>query len=257
MVYSNVHDNIVEHLLLPPLQDITGSDSDHKCVYVAAAFKATSNFTWKVKKRRLRDQRREDAFVSELRDGDWSSLDEASCVDDQWVFLEDRIRTLTEKHFPLVTVRKRSNESPWITRAIRRLWKKKIRIYKKEGRSQAWWDTDRIVQQKIETSRVEFVEKMLEEGTAGRSFYTAMKKLPKAAVVPQWSVKDLYAGQQAPEICNEVLDYFGSIATGRATALDGPRCTGGLDEFSVDATRELLTAVKKSDSYVDGDPFPT
>ena len=97
---------------------------------------------------------------------------------------------------------------------------------------------------------------MLEEGTTGRSFYTATKKLAKAAVVPQWSVKDLYVGQQAPDVCNEVLDYFGSIAAGRATELEGPRCNGGLGVFSVEATRDLLAAVKKSDSYVDGDPLP-
>ena len=121
MVYSNVHDNIIESLVLPTLQDISGKDSDHRCVYVAAAFKATRNFTWEVKKRRLRNQRREDAFASEFKEVDWSSLEETQNADSKWGVLEEVIKTLTDKHFPMVKVRKRSNESPWITRAIRRL----------------------------------------------------------------------------------------------------------------------------------------
>ena len=197
VVYSNVQDSIIESLTLPPLQDISGRDRDHRCVYVTAAFKATHNFTWEVKKRRLRDQRREDASASEFKEADWSSLAETQSADGKWGVVEHVIKTLTDKHFPMVRVRKRSNESPWITRAIRRLWKKKVRIYKKEGRSQSWWDTDWIVQQKIETSQVEFVKKKLEEGTSGRSFYKVTKKLAKAAVVRQWSVKDLYVGRQA------------------------------------------------------------
>ena len=135
-----------------------------------------------------------------------------------------------------------------------RLWKKKIRIYKKEGRSQTWWNVDRIVQEKIESSRVNFVEKMLEEGNCGSSFYTATKKLAKAAVVPQWTVKDLFVG--ASEVGKEVLGYFGKIATGDHAPPGGRRCPGGLPQFTADRTAELLGAVKKSDSYVDGDPLP-
>ena len=52
--------------------------------------------------------------------------------------LEEVIGKLTDRHFPLVSVRRRSNEDPWIRKTIRRLWKKKIRIYKKFGKSQSW-----------------------------------------------------------------------------------------------------------------------
>lgn len=41
--------------------------------------------------------------------------------------LEEVIRTITEKHFPLVRVRRRSTEPPWITKRIKRLWKRKLR----------------------------------------------------------------------------------------------------------------------------------
>ena len=47
------------------------------------------------------------------------------------------IGELTDRHFPLERVRKRSNESLWITRKFQRRWKRKVRLYKKGGRMEA------------------------------------------------------------------------------------------------------------------------
>ena len=257
LVYTNAHETITEAHTVPPLESSAGAPSDHRCVYVAAEFPAQRNFQWVVKMRRLRDQDRETAFAGDLRTWDWSRLEDCSDVNSMWEKVRNAIATLTDRHFPLVRVRKRSNESPWITRGIRRLWKKKIRIYKKEGRSQAWWDTDTLVQNRIEESRQAFVEKILDEGNAGRSFFAATRKLAKAAVVPQWSVKDLFVGKRPEEVCQEVLDYYGNIAAGPAAPPDGvQRVHGGLQHFTAGRTEALLKAAKKSDSRVDGDPLP-
>ena len=201
--------------------------------------------------------KREGDFAADLRNWNWEELRGCDSVDDMWGQLEGVIDKLTECHFPLVRVRKRSNESPWITWGIRRLWKKKIRVYKKEGKSQNWWDVDRVLQEKIDKSRAEFVEKILDEGNSGRSFYTTTKSLAKAAVVPQWTVKDLFVGRQPQEVCQEVLSYFGGVASGPPPDLTGvARGSGGLPEFTIPRTVKLLESVKKTDSRVDGDPLP-
>ena len=257
LVFTNTPRNIKECITLPPLETNNGNRSDHKCVYVAAEYKSQRKYEWVVKMRRLRDAKREEAFANDLRGWNFDGLCDSSDVDDMWQRIEEAVESLTEKHFPLVRVRKRSNESPWITRGIRRLCKKKIRVYKKEGKSVRWWDIDRLLHERIEKSRVEFVEKMLEEGNNGRSFYAATKRLAKAAVVPQWSVSDLFVGRPPQEVCQEVLAYFGGVASGAAPDLSrAPRCSGGLPEFMVAGTEELLKAVKKSDSTVQGDPLP-
>ena len=256
LVYTNVPECVRECITLPPLEAANGTMSDHRCVYVKAQFENERNFCWQVKMRGLRDQRRDNAFASDLQGWDWGHLEGYSDVDQMWGEVERVIADLTNKHFPLVRVRKRSNESPWITRSIRRLWKKKILIYKKEGRSQAWWDTDAVLQARIESSRNEFVEKM-EEGNYGRSFYAATKRLAKAAIVPQWSVKDLFIGKKSEDIYREVLDYFGNIASDPSPPMgDVRRCSGGLPEFTIRRTEALLRASKKTDSRVEGDPLP-
>ena len=100
---------------------------------------------------------------------DWGPLLEAGDVDVMAGILEEAIGELTDRHFPLVRVRKRSNESPWITKRIRRMWKRKIRLYKKAGKSRAWWETERVLQESIAEARSGFVEKMLEEGNNGKA----------------------------------------------------------------------------------------
>lgn len=109
--------------------------------------------------------------------------------------LEETICSQTNKHFPLAKVRKRSSESPWITRNIRKLWKRKIRLYKEKGKNQALWGTERKLQEKIEAAKSGFVDLLLEEGKLGRSFYAATKKVAACTTSPQWSVGDLFPRQ--------------------------------------------------------------
>ena len=181
LVFTNVPDAVIEGetRTLPPLQAASGALSDHKCVYVAATFPRARSYRWISQLRRTRNDDREAAFVSDLREYDWTGLE--GDVDMMAAKLREVIDCLTDKHFPLERIRKRSNESPWITRKIRRLWKRKVRIYKKGGRSQTWWDTDRTLQASLSEARTSFVDRMLEEGTTGKSFYAATRKLASAA----------------------------------------------------------------------------
>lgn len=154
-------------------------DSDHRCIYAEALFKPVRNFKWVSTLRRIRDKAREEAIAADMLGWNWPGL--TGDVDEMASQLRDTIGTLTDKHFPVARVRKRSNESPWITRKIRKLRRRKLRLYKKGGRSDSWWQTDRIMQTKIEESRNSFVDRMLDGGANGRSFYAATKMLSSAA----------------------------------------------------------------------------
>ena len=181
LIYLNTHTAVSEILTLPPLQSVTGNNSDHRCIFISLSLPPERNYRWITQWRRMRDERRENAFAQQLANWDWTRLAAAGSVDEMAGVLEKVIADLTDQCFPLVRVRKRSNEAPWITRSIRRLWKKKIRVYKNEGRSQLWWDTDRKLQEKIEESRLGFVHTLLEEGNSGKSFYAAKKNCPPLA----------------------------------------------------------------------------
>ena len=181
---------------------------------------------------------------------------EGASVDIMAEELDAAISTLTEKHFPLVRVRRRSNKDPWISRKIRRLWKKKVRLYKKYGKSQSWWETDRKLQEEIREAKELFVKRLLDDGNNGRPFYAATRKLAAASSKAQWSVTDLFVGMAPGDVCKEVLDYFGGLARSEARGIpDIPRVDGGLGFFSKERTAELLRTSKSTNSRVEGDPL--
>ena len=150
-----------------PLQADGGCFSDHKCVFATAEFPQSKDFTWEVRWTRKKSVAAGANFNSELAAWDWEPMRLVPDINKKVEYLKGVIRELTDRHFPLVRVRKRSNEDPWIHHWIWRLWKKKIRIYKKSGRSQAWWDTDSLLQKEISDSKETYVEKMLAQGNSG------------------------------------------------------------------------------------------
>ena len=257
LIYTNNPRAHLDTRVLPPLDTTEGVPSDHRCVFTEARFSPARNFRWVSQLRRTRNQGREEAFAQDMKSWNWESLQNAGNADDMARVLEETIDHLTNKHFPLARVRKRSNESPWITRRIRKMWKRKIRLYKKKGKSQAWWDTERVLQERIVKAKEDFVERLLEDGNAGRSFYAATKKLATCATAPQWNVGDLFPGQGPEEVCEEVLKFYGRIACAPAPPMPLIGCVeGGLGSFTVARTTTLLKAVKKTESRVKGDPLP-
>ena len=255
-LFTNIADAVVENIVLPPLENEAGVRSDHKCVFVSAAIKKPKDYRWIVRMRRTRNQERELAFARDLGACDWERMSSAPDVSAMAAILEEKIAELTERHFPLQRVRKRSNEDPWITRSIRRLWKKKIRLYRKNGKCAAWKETDKRLQTMIDKSKEEFVEKLLGEGGSGRAFYSATRSLASASSTPAWTVSDLFVGMEAGDVCDQVLSFFGAIAGAPAEPIDEfPRVPGGLPEFTRASTAELIKNSKKTDSRVEGDPL--
>lgn len=148
MLYLNIQGSITESSTLPPLQSTSGVLSDHLCVVAGAKFPVQRGYEWTINWRRTRNANSKAAIAEEMRRCDWSDLQGSVVM--MAKRLEKVIGELTDKHFPLVRVRKRFNEHPWINWAIRRQWKRKIRIYKKGERSQAWWETEELLQTKIQ-----------------------------------------------------------------------------------------------------------
>ena len=259
IIYTNAGKNVEGAMVLPPLETETGIRSDHRCVCASLRFPPQMQFQWVVKYTRRRSRRADEAFCRELGSLEWNDLLEAAGVDSKVAALEETIARLTEKHFPLIRSRKRSNEPPWITHRIRRLFKKKCRIYKKHGRSNSWWATDEFMQQQIKESREQFVERTLADGNAGKSFFAATRALAKPGSRRQWCVSDLFVGASPKQVCDNVLSYLGGIAQDTKSPVPMPdtsRCAAGFPEFTAAATAKLLGTAKKMDSRVDGNPLP-
>ena len=256
-MYTNFGASITESDVSVPLQADGGCFSDHICAYATAEFPQLKDFTWEVRWTRKKSATAGLNFNAELVAWDWETMKGMPDVNEKVKYLESVIRELTDKHFPLVRVRKRSNEDPWIHQGIRRLSKKKIRIYKKSSRSQAWWDTDSLLQREINDSKETYVEKMLSQGNSGKSFYAATKNLTGSGVGPKWNVADLFDDKAPEAVANKVLEYFGGIAGEKSSSgPQVPKMGGALPDLTPAEATKLLKRTKKTDSSVAGDPMP-
>ena len=240
----------------PPLESEDGLRSDHMSVWASLRFKKEKDFEWVKVTVRLRSEMREQAFREGLSSLDWGPLKELG-ADRAVVEFEKMIGSLTDHHFPFKTLRRRSNEKPWITNGIRRRSKKKRRIFRKRGRSASWRELTRNLEEEVRASKEAFVDKAIEKGGNGKDFYAVVKKLSGPGSSSAWSVRDLFPGVSDAEICKKVTDYFSSVGgreAGRPMA-EMERVPVGL-QFSEDKVVEMLKNMKKKDSHVPGDPLP-
>ena len=114
------------------------------------------------------------------------------------------------------------------------------------------------MQQEIRVKKEEFVDKLLEGGGTGRSFYEATRQLAAAGQKQKWQVMDMFPGRSPEEAGGAILEYFGNIVDGSQCSEvpemdEGPADIG---PFSEEEVVDLLKNHKKTNSKVQGDPLP-
>lgn len=115
---------------------------------------------------------------------------------------------MTDKHFLWRTFRRRSNEHPWITNAIRSASKKKKRLFRKEGRSRAWRRLTSDLERETRRKREEYVDNAISDGKSGKDFFAAFRKLSRLGSVSLWSVGDLFPRMGDEDVCREVIEIL-------------------------------------------------
>ena len=119
IIYTNVEEHVEYGTTTDPIETENGTPSDHRSVFAEFVFPRVKNFEWERVTVRRRTDEADKKFGEELAGVDWTGLDKESTCDEMVGAFEKQIETLTDKHYPLVSVRKRTNEPPWITNGIR------------------------------------------------------------------------------------------------------------------------------------------
>ena len=170
---------------------------------------------------------------------------------------DEEIARLTNKHFPLIDLRKRLNKKPWITNGIRRRAKKKKKMYREQGRSQAWKQADARLQVEINLKKQEFVEDVLE--ASPRNYYEAVKQLSGQDPKKTWDVLQLFPDNSPAKAGEKILDFFSSVGGDRQLSCPLQilrHDDAGLGLFDRARIKMLLSRHKKTKSMVDGAPLP-
>lgn len=167
LLYTNFNNPIQNHTIIPPLELDGRIHSNHKCVQAVAHFPPTKGYEWTTKMVRKRLRKADQAFASDLAAWNWRDLYQEVDVNQRVDIFEKAVQLLCNKHFPLVRTQNRSNEDPWITPVIRRLWKRKLGINKKKGKNANWKLTDIQLQGALEEAKENYVERTIEQGARG------------------------------------------------------------------------------------------
>ena len=241
----------------PPLETPQGVKSDHMCLIVSGSVPRERDFVWIRKTTRKHSQQAVLAFEREMEGVNWTNLLHDGLSPDEMVaVLEKTTGEMIERLFPLRTIRCRSNESPWITNAIRRVSKQKCRIFKREGKSPFWHQTDQRLARMVAESKEEYVEATEGQGSNPRKFFQAIKKLSSRSAPAEWKLSDLFpdddelaAGEKAADYFTHITDQFVPLAPEDMVVC--PRRPVTPQEVAA-----KLMAAKKPCSSVEGDILP-
>ena len=256
VVFSNIGEYVKNAGVLPPLETESGTVSDHKCVEISAALPQGKKFTYIRKTTRRSSEAADTRFAEELRGVNWGA--ESGAGPDSLVLeFTEKVGQLTDKHFPLQTIRRRSNEHPWITNGIRRRAKRKKRLYRQTGRSEAWKRAEESMLREVASKRQQFVDKIL--NLPSKNYYAAVKQLAGHDSKKSWSVLDLFPGVKVEAAGRQVLDYLAGVGGDEAPSElpEVPQVEdAGLGRFDATRVEALLRRHKKTTSTVEGDPMP-
>ena len=240
----------------PPLATPDGTLSDHQCVIYNAREQHTRKYTWMKKTTRKHTEKAVADFGRELDNASWDAI-LGTDLDDPDVMIDRYnryIAQLTDKHFPLKTVRHRSDEDPWITEGIRKLSRLKARIFKRDGKSNFWLRLRDEQFARVQASKLNFIDTM--EGKSTRSFFSAVKSLSCKAKPQQWTVTDLFPDDSQGEAAEKTASYFTRI-TDTFDPLPPSRGTHTMRRpVTEEEVLKVLKNANKPSSLVEGDMLP-
>ena len=252
LVNTNCTPLVTETWVAPPLETEDGKKSYHASLAIVMNVPKEKDFKWIKKKSRKRTDSADGRFGADMATTAWDL--HGGSAEDLVSAFDQKLGTLTDRHFPLRTTRVRSNEDPGITNGIRRRARRKKRIYKEKGKSPAWKKASEDLQEEIQLKKQEFVDSLL--GAPDKSFYSAAKRLSGHGARAQWSIMDIFPGETPAAAGKKILDYFANVGgdgTPSKRPHIGPAGDAGLGHLDEMRVIELLKAHHNTNAGVPGD----
>ena len=146
---------------------------------------------------------------------EWLPVINASGSQEKAVQYQKLVNGAIESCFPLITVRRKSTDPPWVNARLRKLMRKQKAIYKAQGRSMEW----RKVRQKISRvlrERREKYEKsqkiklLADDGE--RHFFKNVRNYQSKERAAPFDVKNLFPGLTERQVADKLAVHFNSIS---------------------------------------------
>ena len=252
---------IAESGTLQPLETEDSRESDHRIAWAEASFSAEPDKTIKYTYRAYTDEGAE-LFLADINQQRWETVYQAKTTDEKAEVFANMVESLLEKHFKWKTVVRKEGEEPWINDCIRKLWKKRRRIYAREGRSARWKRLKKKVgalYRKRASNYLKIQKEKLTGPDASKHFFKHVKDFSSKEKPKGFEVCDLYPEANEREVAEKLADHFSTVGGAHTPLTDtdipvsysNPRPE--LDPLTV---MNKIKTMKKPKSTVKGDIFP-
>ena len=198
----------------PPLTDINGMSSDHAVMLCTGSFPNNHHFTTREFQVRKTMKDSQEKFGRLVLATNWECVRKDSSSLSAQAFY-DVIRAYYDHCYPMVTIKKRSTDLPWVNKKYKKLSRRKKRLFRRRGKCNAWRRVQQICAKELkncQASYIDRVEKRVEETNNTKAFYEAIKLLGAHDPPKRWSVRDMFPDEDDADICERAADFFNQIS---------------------------------------------
>ena len=159
------------------------------------------------------------------------------------------------------TVR-RESDPPWVNDNVRRMWRKRRKIYDREGRSWRWKRLKKASDKLVQKRASKYMERqkiVLTAPDASRAFYKNVKAYKTKEKPRQFDVRDLFEDREDSKVAEALAEHFNAISrefNGLDDDLQLDATSFTLPPILENAVESRLKSFRKPKSMVRGDIFP-
>ena len=175
--------------------------------------------------------------------------------------LEKVINSGIEKCFEKKKSSKKTTEPPWVSKGIRDNIRRRRLLFRREGRSEAWWKLKLEGNKAIEKRRTKYNKERKDRILAAGhgSFFKCVNAFLGDGAPEPWNIRMMFEGKEDGEIAAEAANFFNRISA-EYDVLDRKDTPRTFDSEIPVLTKagviDLLRKSKKPRSMVPGDMFP-
>ena len=146
---------------------------------------------------------------------DWSPVYNTIGSNKKAEAYQDLVMAAMADCYPVVTIKRKSTEDPWITEKIRKRIRQRKAVFKQHGRSAAWKKLKKVTNKMIKYRRDKYMEKhriIITSPDASRNFFRNVRTYNTVEKPKIWDIKTLCPDLSDAQLASELSFYFNKIS---------------------------------------------